>query len=132
MTPTVRVFLCAVATLAFLVPVSAHAQRRPRAQCSASCTESGARLGFLFQSEWNQSDDNMWHETITVDEILADSPADGQLRRGDVILRVNGLVATSQLFWSVRRTLAAGDTVRLRIRRGDAERDVTLTAAERP
>jgi S1-C subfamily serine protease len=117
--------------LILLLAAPAAAQStRGRQQCQA-CTAPVARLGFRFQSEWNEAEDEVqrWSETLTVVEVLADTPADdGGLEAGDVILRVNELVATSQLFWSIRRTLQPGDTLRFRIERDGSERELRLVA----
>lgn len=71
--------------------------------------------------------------TITVNGVSKDSPADkAGVRAGDEILRVNGMSVANGKFSALAGTLTAGDTVRLRIKRGGNERDYTLIAAPRP
>jgi membrane-associated protease RseP (regulator of RpoE activity) len=48
---------------------------------------------------------------------------------GDTIVRINGLAASEQVMFA---PLSPGDTVRLRIRRGGQERDITVVAGVRP
>lgn len=110
-------------TLSVTTPL--EAQRRGGSSCDP-CGADSARLGFTYETQWQRDGDDRWRETITVRRVREGAPAAGRLEDGDVILRVNGLVATTQLFWSLRRTLSDGDSVHLRIRRGDREREVTL------
>lgn len=109
-------------------PVAGQMQRGQQ-QCQA-CIAPVARLGFRFSADWNEDDQGRaWTETLSVVEILEDTPAEAAgLRAGDVILSVNELVATSQLFWSLRRTIQPGDAIRLRIRRDGQERELRLVA----
>jgi PDZ domain-containing protein len=66
-----------------------------------------------------------------VTEVVAGSPADGHLQVADVIVAVDGetIALHDQAVAKVRQH-KAGDTITLRVRRGDAEQDVSLTAAD--
>ena len=71
-------------------------------------------------------------EGVVIDEVVGDSPASrAGLQRGDTIVLWNGRRDVAE---AVRqRALAAGDTVRLRVRRGaQRDREVALVAARRP
>lgn len=123
------VTMAALATL--MAPRLATAQRRPPTTGCEACAPHTAQLGFLHRTEWHRSTPKAsWTETVTVTEVVPASPAEkAGLERGDRIVKVNGLVATTQLFWSLRRTLAVGDTLHLTIRRGGEERTLTMIAA---
>ncbi len=70
---------------------------------------------------------------IVIRDISKDSPAaKAGLKTGDEILSINGLSSANGKFSAVARTLVEGDTVKLRIKRGDVVRDFTLVAAQRP
>jgi PDZ domain-containing protein len=68
-----------------------------------------------------------------VSTVSTGSPADGKLKPGDVILKVDGVAATKvpQVGELVRKN-KVGDPVRFQIRRGSREQTVTLTAAATP
>jgi membrane-associated protease RseP (regulator of RpoE activity) len=71
--------------------------------------------------------------SVIVRDVSKDSPAErAGLRAGDEILRINGMSVANGKFSAVARTLTAGDTVKLRIKRDDKERDYTVVAAARP
>jgi S1-C subfamily serine protease len=62
----------------------------------------------------------------------AGSPAErAGVRRGDVVLRIDGQPATEEAVDGLRERLKPGDSVRLRLRREDREMDQTVVAAER-
>lgn len=70
---------------------------------------------------------------VVVRDVSKDSPAErAGIRAGDEIVRINGLDARNGKFSAIARTLVEGDTVRLRVKRGDSERDYTIVAAARP
>src|SRR5687767_3650103 len=70
---------------------------------------------------------------VVITDVSEGSPAaKAGLRKGDEIVRINGLAATNGKFAAIARTLEEGDTVRLRVKRDDKERDYTLVAAQRP
>jgi C-terminal processing protease CtpA/Prc len=63
-------------------------------------------------------------------EVAPGSPAaDAGIRKGDVILTINGAAATDQL---LRAGATPGDTVIMRVLRDGVEHDHTLIVAERP
>jgi PDZ domain-containing protein len=66
-----------------------------------------------------------------VTQVQPGSPADGSFQVGDVILAVDGEAISlhDQAVARVRQH-KAGDTITLRFRRGDAEQEVSLTAAD--
>lgn len=62
-------------------------------------------------------------------DVVPGSPAaEAGLRRGDVVITVDGAPATEQVMRAPRNP---GDRVVLRVRRGEEERDYTVVAAER-
>ena len=66
------------------------------------------------------------------DAVVADGPADrAGIRPGDVILEIDGRPVTSpdELIVAIRAK-QAGDTVTLRVRTGDDERDVRVVLSE--
>ena len=70
---------------------------------------------------------------VIVRKVSKDSPAEkAGLRAGDEIMRINGMSVANGKFSAVARTLTDGDTVKLRIKRENKEREVTLIAAPRP
>lgn len=70
---------------------------------------------------------------VIVKEVSKDSPAEkAGIRAGDEILRINGLAVANGKFSAVARTLVEGDTVRLRVKRGNQERDYAVVAGPRP
>jgi membrane-associated protease RseP (regulator of RpoE activity) len=71
--------------------------------------------------------------SVIVRDVSKDSPAErAGLRAGDEIVRINGMSVANGKFSALARTLTAGDTVKLRIKRDDKERDYTVVAAARP
>lgn len=66
-----------------------------------------------------------------VTQVQPGSPAEGNLEVADIIVAVDGepIALHDQAVAKVRQH-RAGDTITLRVRRGDAERDVTLKAAD--
>jgi hypothetical protein len=73
-------------------------------------------------------------DPVRIMEVRPGSPAArAGVRQGDVVVRLNGQVATSRNFDVLPRRLHAGDTVRLRVRRDEGgEQDVVIVAAPRP
>jgi C-terminal processing protease CtpA/Prc len=69
---------------------------------------------------------------VRVINVRRGSPADSAgVREGDVVIRINGRDA-EDAYDDIPEELKAGDRVRLRLRRGDDERDVEIVAARRP
>lgn len=67
-----------------------------------------------------------------VAEVVAGGAAErAGVRKGDVVVRVNSSPATEQTIDRLRSELEAGDTVRLRIRRGRAEEERRVVAQRR-
>lgn len=96
-------------------------------------TVQGAGYLGIRYDETIERSGNQTRERILVREISKDSPADkAGVETGDEILRINGLVTGNGKFNAIARTLVAGDTVRLRIKRNGSERDFTIVAAARP
>lgn len=90
-------------------------------------------LGLSFREEVIAEGGVKTTETIRVGQVSKDSPAEkAGVKAGDEILRINGLIATNGKFAAIARTLAEGDTVKLRIKREGKESDVTIVAAARP
>lgn len=120
--------ILSVLMLLFLAMPAAAQETRDGARCQA-CSAPVPRLGLRLESAWSEVRDDAqpWAETLTVTEVVVDSPAHlGGVEAGDIVLRVNELVATSQLFWSLRRTIQPGDSLRFLVEREGAERELTL------
>lgn len=83
-----------------------------------------AWLGINFN--WSRGEDG----PITVADVFPGSPAQkAGVAEGDTLVRLNGQAPTPE---AIRRlSLSPGDVVRLRLRRGGRERDVSVTAARR-
>jgi hypothetical protein len=106
-----------------------QAQDARRALERARAEQEAARRGWLGFS-WTDGTSGQ-DAVVVVQTVYPDSPADrAGLREGDVIVRLNGLRATSDIMRSldVRR----GDKVELRVRRRSRDRSLTLTATQRP
>ena len=71
--------------------------------------------------------------TLTVREVMKDSPAEkAGVKAGDEVLRINGLRPLPNGSFNLASTLEVGDTVKLRVRRAGAEKDLTVIAGKRP
>ena len=115
-----RILLTAL-VFATLLPAMAHAQETRVYRF----TQRGM-LGVLTEAVPAGSMDA--RRRLVVDVVRA-SPADrAGLMKGDTIVRINGLAATSQV---MSAPFEPGDTVVLRVKRGAREMDVTVVASER-
>jgi RNA polymerase sigma factor (sigma-70 family) len=86
-----------------------------------------AYLGLILRDE----EDNGF---VAVQEVAPDSPAaKAKLKPDDIVVKVGGVPSksASEVVKGLRN-LKVGDKVTLRIKRGDKEMDVTVTAAKRP
>lgn len=71
--------------------------------------------------------------SVQVGKVEADSPADGVLRKDDVILAVDGTpIKSQQDVIDAISPLPPGSEVEVTVKRGDARRTVELTTAESP
>jgi S1-C subfamily serine protease len=90
-----------------------------------------AALGLEAASEWRASRGS-WYEVVVVRRTATGSAAAGAgIAPGDTIVLINGLRASSQILWSIRRTAAPGDVVRLAIRRAGREHEAELRVPPR-
>jgi S1-C subfamily serine protease len=72
-------------------------------------------------------------ELLVIQQVMDDSPARrAGLQASDTITAVNDLRATERLMSSLANSLAPGDEVRIRVRRGGAEQEIRVQAGERP
>lgn len=112
-----------VPLLCVLAATPARAQQR-----ACACV---AALGLEAASEWRASRGS-WYEVVVVRRTAAGSAAAGAgIAPGDTIVLINGLRASSQILWSIRRTAAPGDVVRLAIRRAGREHEAELRVPPR-
>lgn len=103
---------------ALTVPGALAAQRDAR--------ETRGWMGVAFDWEGSNA------REARVAEVVEGSAADRSgIREGDVVVRVNRSPATEATIDSLRGALEAGDTVRLRIRRGGAEQERIVVAQPR-
>jgi RNA polymerase sigma-70 factor (ECF subfamily) len=86
-----------------------------------------AYLGLVLRDEEDSG-------AVAVQEVAPDSPAaKAELKPDDIVVKVGGVPPRSAAeVVKGLRNLKVGDKVTLRIKRGDKERDVTVTAAKRP
>lgn len=90
-------------------------------------------FGFSFRVEREARAGRATTETVSVESVVSGSPADrAGLRRGDVLLLLDGNQASGRAIERVARRARAGDTLRLRVIRGSEPRELTLVAAARP
>lgn len=117
---THRVLLAALA-FATLLPLAARAQ-----DVQVFRYSSRGVLGIM--TEGVPSGSLNARQRVVVD-VVAGSPAEqAGIMKGDTILRINGLPASSQV---MSAPFEPGDTVVLRVKRNSREMDVTVVAAER-
>lgn len=97
-----------------------------RAQDEACpCRERPGMIGITFDTEGEDGDG------VRIVDVRRGSPAaEAGLRGGDIVVRLDGRDADEAMDELPGR-LQAGDTVRLRIRRDDDEREVTVVAGPR-
>jgi RNA polymerase sigma-70 factor (ECF subfamily) len=86
-----------------------------------------AYLGLILRDEEDSGD-------VAVQEVAPDSPAaKAGLKPDDIVVKVGGVLPQSAAeVVKGLSNLKVGDKVTLRIKRGDKEMDVTVTAAKRP
>lgn len=60
--------------------------------------------------------------------VRAGGPADGRLRRGDILVRIDGNLVTTPAGWRALESVEPGDRVSLGIRRDGREQSVRITA----
>jgi hypothetical protein len=90
-------------------------------------------FGFAFEVERSSFPGRRGSERVTVSSVVAGSPADrGGLREGDVLVELAGQPVSGRWLDRVGPEIAPGDTLRMRVRRGDGERSLTLVAATWP
>jgi S1-C subfamily serine protease len=132
-----RGWMLGAALLAGTLPAAAAAQveiRVPRTE-----TERAERFeiiretlgsGYMgIQFAWDEDSSR----EARVGEVRPGSPAErAGIRRGDVILRINGEPATEEAVDELRESLDEGESVRLRVRRDGREEERTVVAGKRP
>jgi membrane-associated protease RseP (regulator of RpoE activity) len=107
--------------LAFAAPVAAQAQ-----EAQLFRYVQRGMLGIM--TEGVPANSFTARQRVVVD-VVKGSPADkAGVMKGDTVLRINGLAATSQVMTA---PFEPGDTVTLRVKRDGRERDITVVAAER-
>jgi membrane-associated protease RseP (regulator of RpoE activity) len=114
----VRGMIMAALACALLAPAALQAQVEVR-------VVHRGLLGIFTESA---SADGVQRQVVL--DVVPGSPADrAGIRKGDVVISINGAVATDPV---MRATMAPGDSVVLRVLTDGAERTVSLVAAERP
>ena len=78
-------------------------------------------------------DVNIAGQGAQIQEVMKGSPAEGALQPGDIVIAAEGQpVATSSDLVSLIQAKKPGESVTLRVRRGDGERDVSFALGESP
>jgi membrane-associated protease RseP (regulator of RpoE activity) len=91
-----------------------------------------AWLGIGYDVQWIQRDDRCEARAV-VQSVVEGSPAQrAGLRPGDALLAVNGLTSPGTQLPRLASRLSPGDSVRIKIRRGTAVREITAVAEPRP
>lgn len=89
-------------------------------------------VGVGYDVRWLATDGRC-EPRVVVEDVVQGSPAErAGLRPGDAIIAVDGRASAGEALQVLVRRIAPGDSVRLRIRRGDAERTLTAVADRRP
>lgn len=115
-----RNWLAALVALAIALPGALGAQDRR----DDDRRTGGGYMGILFG--WDD------RGTATVRDVVPESPAArAGVRRGDVVVRLNGRAPTEEAVDDLRERLESGDEVRLVLRRDGREEQRTVIAAER-
>ncbi|HET7233640.1 MAG TPA: PDZ domain-containing protein [Longimicrobium sp.] len=116
----IRIWLAALVALALALPGALGAQDRRGDEGRAG----SGYMGILFG--WD--DDG----TASVRDVIPESPAArAGVRRGDVVVRLNGRAPTEDAVDALREGLKPGDTVRLTVRRDGREEQHSIVAAAR-
>jgi PDZ domain len=124
MTNTTR-SIAFVSALLALVAHGASAQQRVSAP-------SRGWLGFSYETTTARVD-NERRQVLEVVEIVSGSPAErAGVQVGDTVLTINDLRINDRFMESLSYSIAPGDNVRLRVRRGGRDRQLSVTAGERP
>ena len=114
-----------IRVLAAVMAVALAAPAALLAQDGSNARRGTGYMGILFQ--WDTP-----RET-TVADVVAGSPADrAGVRKGDVVVSLNGRAPTSESIEALRDNLDRGDTVHLRLRHDGQEVDRTIVAGARP
>jgi membrane-associated protease RseP (regulator of RpoE activity) len=117
----------ATVVLALLIPAAAAAQAVVIGEAPRR-----AWLGISFETEYVRPADGGTRQVIRITEVVTESPAErAGLAVGDTIISVNDIPASQQLISSLSFSLSPGESVRLRVRRNGAERQVDVVTAER-
>jgi predicted metalloprotease with PDZ domain len=113
-----------------LLPLATAAQERTTTRIISIGKRGWLGISYDFTAT---SRDGKTTETLTVMDVIKDSPADRVgVKKGDQILRIDGKAVSEDAFNDLIKRLEPGSTVQLRVASGDRERDVTLVATDRP
>lgn len=122
----------ALITATLLAAITAGSAAAQRETIVARMQQPRAWLGFSYENTTYRVNGTR-QPAIVVLEIVEDSPAESAgLAVGDTVLTINDLRVSSEFMSSLSTSLAPGDRVRLHIRRGGRDRDISVQAAERP
>lgn len=121
--------LPALLALGAVLPAAAQNRDRPEVrdrEVRVYSADAPRRAWLGINFDWSNGETG----PIVVDAVYPGSPArKAGVEEGDTLVRLNGQAPTVE---AVRRLdLSPGDVVRLRLRRGGRERDVSVTAARR-
>jgi predicted metalloprotease with PDZ domain len=123
--------ILAAAVLAMLpVPALRAQEGRAEARAREERAAAAAERGWMgVQFSWREEGDD---EAVVAMVFPRSSAEAAGLRRGDVVLRIDGRAADSGAVDALRESLKPGGVVVLTVRDGDRTRDVRVTATARP
>lgn len=121
----------ATGTIAFIAALTAILAHDASAQQRAAAVRRGW-LGFSYENATTRVGGER-RQALEVMEVVSGSPAErAGVQVGDTIISINNLRINDRFMESLSYSIAPGDDVRLLVRRGGRDRELSVTAGERP
>jgi membrane-associated protease RseP (regulator of RpoE activity) len=121
----------ATGSIAFIAALMAILAHGASAQQRAGAVHRGW-LGFSYETATTRVDSER-RQVLEIAEVVGGSPAErAGLQVGDTVLSINDLRINDRFMESLSYSIAPGDNVRLRVRRAGRDRELSVTAGERP
>jgi C-terminal processing protease CtpA/Prc len=124
-----RRLMIAAAVLAATSPAVTAQETRAAREAEARAAAEAQRGWMGVQFQWR---DDRADEAVVAMVFPRSAAETAGLRRGDVVVRIDGRAADEAAVDALRETLKPGGTVVLAVRDGDRTRDVRVTATARP